>query len=177
MQYGVSLAAETVVSAADICPDEDKTFCIFGSGFGLAIRMGSRSRGRWYFGGAYEVSRHDPSNLLRLAILQQLRAETRYYLEQGMRLTPYGTAGFGATAYGNEFGVDTWGLTAFVGAGAEFQISRTTVAGGMLAYRPFLLRAWTEAGQRLADRYLGFGMAHVLALEFNFEIRQPLSRW
>ena len=50
--------------------------------------------------------------------------------------------------------------------------------GAGLAYRPLLLRGWTDtAGQRRADRYLGFGLAHVIALELSLEVRDPLARW
>jgi hypothetical protein len=178
LQYGVGLNAELVASAGDVCPGGAHSPCILGSGGGLAIRVGFRSRGPWYVGGAYETSRHESSNLLRLAILQQLRAEGRFYFDRGNRLTPYGSAGLGAALYGNEWGTDTGGVTSFLGAGFEFQLSRTAVVGLALAYRPFLFRGWTDSsGQRRADRYLGFGFAHVIALEFVLEVRDPLSRW
>ncbi len=178
LQYGVAVAGEAVVSAGDVCPDLAASPCIFGSGGGLAIRVGYRSRGPWYVGGAYESSRHQSSNLIRLAILQQLRAEGRYYFDSGSRLTPYASGGLGAAIYGNEWGSDTGGVTSFLGLGFEFQLSRTAVVGAALAYRPFLFRGWTDtSGQRRADRYLGFGLAHVIALEFVLEVRDPLPRW
>ena len=46
---------------------------------------------------------------MRLAILQQLRAETRYYFDEGSRFTAYVTAG-GGRLYGNEWGNDTGGI-------------------------------------------------------------------
>lgn len=178
LQYGVAFAAETVASSGDVCPSRETAPCIFGSGGGLEIRVGYRSRGPWYVGGAYESSRHDSSNLMRLAILQQLRAESRFYLDQGNRFTPYGTGGVGAALYGNEWGSETGGLVSFLGAGFEFQLSRTTVVGAALSYRPFLFRGWTDsAGQRRADRYFGFGFAHVVALSLVLEVRDPLPRW
>lgn len=178
LQYGVAFAAETVVSAGDVCPDRAVDPCILGSGGGLAIRAGYRSRGPWYVGGAYESSRHESSNLLRLAILQQLRAESRFYVDQGQRFTPYAAGGGGVALYGSEWSSDTGGITAFLGGGFEFQLSRTAVVGLAAAYRPFLLRGWTDrANQRRADRYLGFGLAHVVALELVLEIRDPLPRW
>jgi hypothetical protein len=178
LQYGVGLVVETMASAGDVCPRHAQTPCILGSGLGLAIRVGYRSQGPWYAGGSYEVSRHDPNNLLRLAILQQLRGEVRYYLDRGTRLTPALVGGLGAALYGNEFGAETGGLTLFLGALAEFQLSRTTVVGIGAGYRPLLLRGWTDsAGQRRADRYLGFGLAHAVALEFTLELRDPLRRW
>ena len=81
-QYGVSLVSEGVIDSGAICSDP-KQPCIFGSGAGIAIRLGVRTAGPWYFGGAYELSKQDPNNLYRLAILQQLRAEARYYLDTG----------------------------------------------------------------------------------------------
>jgi len=178
LQYGVGLVVETMASAGDVCPRRAQTPCILGSGLGLAIRAGYRSQGPWYAGGAYEVSRHDPNNLLRLAILQQLRGEVRYYLDRGTRLTPALAGGLGATVYGNEFGAETGGLTLHLGVLAELQLSRTTVIGVGAGYRPLLLRGWTDsAGQRRADRYLGFGLAHAVSLEFTLELRDPLARW
>lgn len=177
-QYGVALATETVASAGGVCPSGATTPCILGSGGGLAIRVGYRSRGRWYVGGAYEFSRQDSSNLLRLAILQQLRGEFRYYADVGNRLTPYAAGGLGAALYGNEWGTETGGVLTSLGGGVEFQINRRTVIGAALAYRPLLLRGWTDkAGQRRADQLLGFGIAHIVALELILEVRDPLSRW
>jgi hypothetical protein len=178
LQYGVALAAEMVVSGGDVCPETARAPCIFGSGGGMAVRVGYRSSSQWYVGGAYESSRHDPSNLLRLAILQQLRGEFRYYVNPETRASPYVSGGLGMALYGNEWGTDTGGVTTFLGFGLEFELSRTTVVGGAIAYRPFLFRGWTDtAGQRRADKYLGFGLAHVVALEVVLEVRDPLPRW
>ena len=64
------------------------------------------------------------------------------------------------------------------GAGIEYQISQTALVGAALAYRPILFRGWTDsAGQRRADRYLGFGLAHIVGLEVTLELREPLPRW
>jgi hypothetical protein len=52
LQYGVALVAEAVVSAGDVCPAGAEAPCIFGSGGGLAVRVGYRSRGPWYASGA-----------------------------------------------------------------------------------------------------------------------------
>jgi opacity protein-like surface antigen len=178
LQYGVAITAETPVSAGDVCPSETSTPCILGSGGGLAVRVGYRARGPWYVGGAYEFSRLDSHNLLRLAILQQLRAETRYYFDRGARLTPYVTAGLGATLYGNEWSSETGGVVGCLGVGLEFQVSQATVVGAAVGYRPFLLRGWTDTvGQRRADQYLGFGFAHFVALELVLEVRDTLERW
>lgn len=178
LQYGVALAAESVASAGDVCPKGATAPCILGSGGGLAVRVGYRSRGPWYVGGAYEFSRQDSANLLRLAILQQLRAETRFYFDKAQRLTPYWGAGLGAALYGDEWGTETGGVTTFIGGGLEFQITQSTVIGAALYYRPLLLRGWFDAaGQRRADQFLGFGLAHLVALELVMELRDPLARW
>ena len=178
VQYGVAFAGEAIAAAGNVCPEGAVAPCIFGSGGGLTVRVGYRARGRWYVGGAYEASRHESSNLLRLAILQQFRAEARYYLDQGSRVTPYVGFGFGAMLYGSEWGADTGGVTAALGGGLELQLSRTAVVGAALGYRPFIFRGWTDsAGQRRADEYLGFGMAHGAFLELTLEVREPLPRW
>jgi hypothetical protein len=177
-QYGVALTVEQLASGGDVCPARATTPCILGSGGGLAIRMGYRSRGPWYIGGAYEFSRQDSSNLLRLAILQQLRGEARYYLDAGNRTTPYGSLGFGAVVYGNEWNAATIGPALSAGLGLEFQVTQSTVIGCALNYRAFLMHNWTDStGEDRADRYLGFGLAHVIGLELTLELRDPLARW
>lgn len=178
LQYGVAFAAEMVASPGDVCRDERLAPCILGPGFGPAIGVGYRGPGRWYAGGVYEFSRQDSSNLMRLAILQQIRGELRYYFDSGQRLTPYALGGLGAVFYGNEWGTDTGGLGLNLGAGFEFQVSERAVVGTALTYRALLLRGWDDdAGQRRADRYFGFGLAHLIALELVWEIREPLARW
>jgi len=189
-QYGVAVAFEKVVSGGDVCPStstetssgtevsKKATPCILGSGGGLAVRMGYRSRGPWFLGGAYEFTRMDSGNLLRLGILQQLRGEARYYLDRGNRLTPYGSLGFGAVFYGNEWQVSSGGPMLSAGLGLEFQITQSTVIGLGLGYRGLLFHHWTDStGQVRADEYLGFGFAHTVGLEFILELRSPLARW
>lgn len=178
LQYGAGFAAETVASAGAVCPTNAGAPCILGSGLGLVLRAGYRTRTAWYVGGAYEFSRQDSSNLLRLAILQQLRGEARYYLREDARLVPYVAFGAGGALYGNEWGSETWGLTAFLGGGVEFEVSRTSVVGAALGYRPMAFRSFRDgAGQVRADDLLGFGVAHLVALELVFEVRDPLPRW
>src|SRR5687767_10734860 len=79
LQYGLALAAEAVASPGGVCPPDSVNPCILGSGGGVGLRFGYRARDPWFVGGAYEFSRHESSNLLRLAILQQFRAEGRFY--------------------------------------------------------------------------------------------------
>jgi hypothetical protein len=193
LQYGVALTGETVASAGQVCPsgaNEDGNttgtassgasdeYCILGDGGGLLIRVGYRSRGPWYLGGAYEFSRQDSSNLLRLAILQQVRAELRVYLTRVTRVSPYLGASLGGAIYGNEWGLDTWGGVSGIGAGLATQVTPTIVLNIALNYRQLFLRRWTDgAGQVRATGPLDFGLAHIVALEFGFEIREPLSRW
>lgn len=176
--YGVAVAFETVASAGDVCPSGAVAPCILGSGGGVAIRFGYRSQSPWYLGGAYEFSRQNASNLLRLPILQQLRAETRYYFDRGKRLTGYAEAVIGAAAYGSEWGIETGGVVSGLGGGFEFEVSRTAVVGATLLYQPLVLRRWTDtAGQRRADAALGFGLAQMVGLELTLALRDPLPRW
>jgi hypothetical protein len=178
LQYGVALTGETVASAGQVCPRAAVLPCILGDGAGLLVRVGYRSRGPWYLGGAYEFSRQDSANLLRLAILQQLRAELRVHLTRVTRLSPYLGASFGGAIYGNEWGFDTWGGVSGVGAGLAFQVTPTIVLNIALNYRQLFLHRWTDGGgEERATGPLDFGLAHIVALEFGFEIREPLSRW
>jgi hypothetical protein len=178
LQYGVGIATETVVAPGEICPDDAEAPCILGSGAGLGVRFGYRSRGAWYFGGAYQFSRHDAANLLRLPILQQVRAEARYYVTRGERFTPYVASALGGAVYGNEWRVETGGFTGYLGAGFEFEVSRQTLVGVTLGYRPLLLRSWTDGAHQLrADTPTGFGLAHLFVLELLVELRDPLPRW
>jgi hypothetical protein len=167
-----------VAETGSICPATATAPCILGSGVGLTLRIGYRTRGPFYVGGAYEFSRQESSNLLRLAILQQLRGEARYYMLEGTRFTPYLAAGVGGCLYGNEWGAYTGGITAYLGAGVEFQISRTSVVGASLGYRPVAFRHWEDsAGQVRADALFGFGVGHLIGAELVFEVRDPLPRW
>jgi hypothetical protein len=161
LQYGVALTGETVASAGQVCPETINNLpCILGDGGGLAVRVGYRSRGSWYLGGAYEFSRQDSANLLRLA------------------LTPYVGAALGGVIYGNEWSLDTWGLTSAVGMGLEFQVTPSIVLNIAMNYRQLFLREWTDgAGEPRATGTFGFGLAHIVAFEFGFEIREPLARW
>lgn len=177
-QYGVALVAQTVPEAGDACPSASNAPCILGPGAGLAVRVGYRGRGDWYFGGAYEFSRLAASNLLRLPILQQLRAEARYEMTRTTRVIPYLAFGLGATSYGNEWGIDTAGAVAMAGFGTSLQLSRSSLVGAALSYRPLILRGWTDGtGERRADSFGGFGAAHLVTLELTFELRSALSRW
>lgn len=178
IQYGAAFVAESVADAGAVCRGAADEPCIFGSGGGLAIRAGYRARSPWYFGGAYEFSRHDPSSLLRLAILQQIRAEVRRYHDLGRRWTPYVSAGAGAAVYGNEWGAETWGGVLSLGGGAEFELSPTTAVGGALGYRAVGLAPWTDsAGIERGEGSLGLGLAHVVWVELILEVRSPLARW
>jgi hypothetical protein len=178
VQYGVAMAAENLLSGGGVCPEGATAPCILGPGFGVAVRMGYRTRGPWYWGGAYEATRHDSSNILRLAMLQQVRGEARYLFDQGDRLTPYAAAGVGVAAYGNEWGVDTGGPSLQLGGGMEFQASTSTVVGLALSWRGIVLREWTDGtGQRRANELLGMGLSHWVSLDLILEIRSPLPRW
>jgi hypothetical protein len=88
-------------------------------------------------------------------------------LELGYRTVPFATFGAGGVAYGNELGVETGGGTAFVGLGAEVQLSRLAVLGLCARYQPMLFAGFTDTAGY--DRT--FGVAHYGALELQLEIR------
>lgn len=178
LQYGVSLHTLTLLDSGAVCPDGARTPCIVGAGGGLGLRMGYRSRGPFYLGAAFQLSRLNSSNLLRLAIQQRLTAEGRYYFDRGNRLTPYLLAGFGGAIYGNEWGASAFGAAFSFGVGLEYQISERTMVSLLPTYQPILFRRFVDTtGQVRAAGPLGFGLAHWLAVQVVIEVRDPLSRW
>lgn len=167
-QYGVALAAEVVSSAGPIC-DTPAAPCILGPGGGIAVRAGWRGAGPIYLGGAYEASKQDPSKLYRLAILQQARAEARYYLMNARVTEPYGTLGLGVAGYGNEWGVDTWGPMGSLGFGVEYQVTQRTVIGMALNYRVIYFSKFTDTSGAARDA----GIAQLVGLDLVLEQRDP----
>ncbi len=170
LQYGVSFVADVVLNPGPVCPADAKVPCILGSGGGLTARAGYRSPGPWYVGGAYGFSKLETSGLMRLGVLQHLGGEMRYMVTLGERTEPYFAAGLSALAFGNEWGIETFGLSTHAGLGFEIQLSRTTIVGMSLAYRPTLLFGWTD---RASERR-PTGVAHFLGLDIVMEAREPL---
>ena len=165
-QVGVAFNAEVVAFAGPICNQQP---CILGSGGGIAARAGIRTVGPYYLGLAYEFTKHDASQIYRLAVLQQLRFEGRYYFLDVRRDTqPYLLGGLGGAAYGNEWTVDTGGPAATLGIGTETQISTTTVFGVALAYRTFYSAAFFDGARRHDD-----GFVQMVGLELLLEGRDP----
>ncbi|XYI00825.1 hypothetical protein ACMHYB_14110 [Sorangium sp. So ce1128] len=172
-QYGVALAAEISLDAGAACPRSGPLYsCILGSGGGLAIRSGYRSPGPWYFGGAYQFTKMDSSNLYRLGIFQQLRAEMRYLPDIGYRAAPYFSAGIGGVVYGNEWGVETGGALIFGGVGVELEVSRRAVLGVSCVYRPVLLAGWKDT----ANYERATAIAQFVGFELLLEVRTELGR-
>ena len=174
IQYGVAFTGEFVTSPGPLCDSvpagKPAPPCILGSGGGVAVRVGWRSAGPWLFGGAYELSKQSPNSLYRLAILQQLRGEARYYIHTGRDTTPYLSGGGGFAGYGNEGGLDTLGFAAFASIGTETQISRRTVFGVGLAYRLLYLQGYQDpAGNDRAA-----GVSQMLGFDLLLEARDPL---
>jgi hypothetical protein len=172
--YGVAVTGDVMAEPGAICRPQGgvRTPCILGSGGGLVLRGGYRSPGHWYFGGAYQFSTTDSENLYRLAILQQLRAEMRYFFDNGYNSTPFVTWGLGGVVYGNEWGVETGGGAAFVGGGVELLLSRLIVLGVALNYQPTVFAGFVDT----ADFERDAGLAHFFRIELQLEIRSELSR-
>jgi hypothetical protein len=173
--YGLAFAADFLAAPGAVCRDQPPDGivpCILGSGGGLILRGGYRSPGPWYIGGAYQFSKTGAGNLYRLPILQELRAEMRYMLDMGFRISPYATWGLGGMIYGNEWGAETGGGSLFAGLGAELQLSRVAVLGLALVYEPMLIAGWTDT----AAFERPTGMAHYFRLELDLEVRSELHR-
>lgn len=171
-QYGAALAGEVPVFPGEVCPPDAVIPCILGPGAGPVLRGGYRPSGPWYIGGAYQFAKLDSNNLYRLGIMQQLRAEMRYFIDVGSRFTPYVTWAAGGVVYGNEFGVETGGAVTFAGAGVELEITRMAVVGLSFNYEPMLLAAFTDT----AGQERNTGVAHFLHIELLIELRTELGR-
>lgn len=168
-QYGVAFTTEQVLAPGPICAD-GSVACILGAGGGIAIRGGWRSTGPLYIGGAYELTKQDPNKLYRLALLQQARAEARYYFSTARVTEPYASASLGVGGYGNEWAIDTWGPNGSIGAGIEYQVTRRTVVGLGLAYRVLYLSRFTDTAGTERDG----GVAHLMGLDLVLEQRDAL---
>jgi hypothetical protein len=165
LQYGVGITGELVAAPGSMCGPADP--CILGSGAGIAARIGLRTAGPLYFGGAYEVSKHDPSKLYRLALLQQARGEIRYAIQTKRDLEPYFAGGVGAVGYGNEWGTDTRGGVGFLGGGVSGEIAPRTLVGLQLTYRTLYFSRFEDAtGVRR-----GGGFSQVVSVELTLEAR------
>jgi hypothetical protein len=170
LQYGLAFTGEFVAAAGPLCSSATPASCILGSGGGVAIRIGRRLRTPWYFGASYEFSKQDPGQLYRLAILQQLRAEGRYYIETRTRFTPLVYAAIGVNAYGNLWGIDTIGPGGSFGGGVEAQVANGTVIGLTIAYRALGFTSFTDSGGN--DRT--GGVAHLVGIDLSLETRDAL---
>jgi hypothetical protein len=171
-QYGVALAGRLSLGTGGLCPDGAVIPCIFGGGGGPTVRGGVRPSGPWYLGGAYEFAKLDSNNLYRLGILQQLRAEGRYYLETSTRFTPFVAFGLGGVVYGNEFSAETAGAAAHAGLGLELEISRFALLGLILAYEPMVFAGFTDTASQRRET----DVAQFLSASIVFELRSELDR-
>ncbi len=171
MSSGATCGSSVKVPAGALDPKAAAP-CILGSGGGLVVRAGYRAPGPWYIGGAYEFTKMDSSNLFRLGIFQQIRAEMRWMPYTGYRARPYFTAGLGGVAYGNEWGVETGGGMLFAGGGIEFEVTREALVGLGGAYRPVLLAAWTDT----AGIARPLGLSQFLGIELRLEVRTETGR-
>lgn len=169
LQYGVALSAEIVASPGPACSDAN-TPCILGSGGGVVARGGWRRNERWYFGAAYEMSKLDPHELYRLAILQQVRVEVRRYFPTGRAASPFVLLAAGVGGYGNEwFPIDTWGPNAGLGGGVEVLLGGSAFVVS-LAYHPMYFHEWNDSSLLHHDA----GIAHFVGLEAAVEARDTL---
>jgi hypothetical protein len=170
VQYGVAFTTEFVATPGPMCAGAASQPCILGSGGGVVFpRVGWRSAGSWYVGGAYEISKQDAFTLYRLPILQQLRGEARYYFLIGQVLTPFLGASAGVAGYGNEWSVDTFGPDGSLTLGVEAQVSRRTVVGLALNYRSIYFRSFEDSSTTFRQG----GLAQLLGLDLQLEVRDP----
>jgi hypothetical protein len=169
IQYGVAFTTEVVASPGAMCANVAVP-CVLGSGGGIVFpRIGWRSAGPWYVGGAYELSKQDANTLYPLAILQQLRGEARYYFLAGQVLTPFVGGAAGVAGYGNEWAVNTFGPDGSATLGVEAQVSRGTVVGVALNYRVLYFRSFVDS----ANLERPGSVAQLFGLDIQLEVRDP----
>lgn len=168
-QYGIGLTTSSPISTGKLC-DGLGAPCILSGGAGVAARVGLRTGGPWYWGGAYQLARQGSNNLYRLGILQELRGESRYYATTGSTTAPYASLSAGLAGYGNEWMLDTWGPLARIGVGLEIEITRRAVMGVALAHKTLALARFQDPSG--VDRPAA--IVQVLGLELVLEERRPL---
>jgi hypothetical protein len=182
LQYGLAFTGEFVVAPGPICTTAAvEGGCILGTGGGLALRVGRRLRTPFYIGAAYEFAKMDSAQLYRIGILQQARAEGRYYISTGHTTEPYVMASLGAAVYGNLWGVDTGGPAFSLGVGAEFQLSTYIVVGLSITYRALFFTQFTDSSERTPGQPCDTdpschpsGFAHLIGIDLIIETRDPL---
>jgi hypothetical protein len=139
--------------------------CILGSGGGVVVRGGWRPSERIYLGAAYEITKQDPHELYRIALLQQARLELRGYVPTGRETTPYFLVAVGASGYGGDlWPPDTWGPSATLGAGIELQLGKGVLEMS-IAYRPTYLRSWEDTSLLFHEG----GIVHFVTFELAVE--------
>ena len=168
LQFGVALAVEALIAPGNMCSGPSDQ-CILGSGAGITARGALRASDQLFLGGAYEVSKHDPHELYRLATLQQIRAEGRRYFPTGRDVVPFLLLGVGVAAYGNQLSIETFGPTATAGGGLEIQLGGPVLVCSV-AYRPMLFQAWTDPSMPRHDA----GVAHFLSVEIGLEAQDRM---
>lgn len=174
LQYGLAFTGEFILDPGPICNFSGSPSCILGGGGGLTLRIGRRLRGPLYFGAAYEFSKMDSSQLYRVGILQQARAEGRYYIFTGRSTEPWVGATVGAAAYGNLWGFDTGGPLFGASVGTEFQISTVVVLGLALSYRAMLFAPFVDsANTARPPPGTDAGFAHLIGIDLIIESRDP----
>jgi hypothetical protein len=176
IQYGAALTAEILASAGGICPFGAAVPCSIGSGGGVAIRAGYRFHAPFYIGGSYEFSKQDAHKSITLAILQQVRAEVRYFFPVDGAWVPFVTGGLGAVGYGGQWSIDTGGALAFLGVGVELDLSQTAAMAFIISYRPILLLNWQDTAQLERPTGVISMIALELALEEKVPIYEPRGR-
>ena len=162
-QFGIALAGKFALGSP-FC--HSGATCVLGSGGGIAARFGHVFQNHWYVGGGYDFSKHDSSQLYRLAILQQVRIEGRYLypLSKSWLLVPFSAAGL--AGYGNEWSVHTWGPALTLGVAVEAHVGGSVVGLG-LSWQGMYLQRFSDPGHDGA--FFAAGVPQFMSLELRLE--------
>lgn len=161
---GVGFATEVVLSPGALCRRTDEP-CAFGSGAGIFATGGYRFPSGWSVGGTYEMTKHESNKIYRLAMLQQLQFNVRYLAPSGRAVAPWAGGGVAAIGYGESWGFDTGGGSAFLEGGAEIQLSRSSSLRLGAAYRGLVFGGYVDSATQKRPAAFAQTLGLIVALE------------
>jgi hypothetical protein len=161
---GVGFATEVVLSPGALCRRTDEP-CAFGSGAGIFATGGYRFPSGWSVGGTYEMTKHESNKIYRLAMLQQLQFNVRYLAPSGRAVAPWAGGGVAAIGYGESWGFDTGGGSAFLEGGAEIQLSRSSSLRLGAAYRGLVFGGYVDSATQKRPAAFAQTFGLIVALE------------
>ncbi len=170
-QFGIGMAVR-FATRSSFCRDDAS--CVLGSGAGVVAMMGVRRTEHWYFGGAYEFTKHNAATLLRLGIMQHLRADFRYYIPLADDWGAHLGASPGFIAYGNEWSIQTWGAGLQLRGAVDRRVGGTLLGMGLLWQTAFLREMADPSRPNETDAAYAAGFVNFFGIELHIEALERL---